>query len=172
MKKEKAKKEKIQTPNFKVGLGYDIHGLVQGRRLVLGGVEIPYEKGLLGHSDADVLLHAIGDALLGAMGQGDIGEHFPNTDERFRGISSLVLIEKIRDLMKSQGHTLNNVDCVIIAQEPKLQEYKEKIKKTVAMSLDIPASSVNIKATTNEGLGALGHAQGIAAYAVVLLREI
>lgn len=155
--------------NYRTGLGYDIHRLVKGRKLILGGVEIPYSKGLEGHSDADVLLHAICDAILGALGKGDIGEHFPNTDPLYKNVSSLVLLGKVNDLAQGEGYRVNNVDAVIQAQEPCLKEYKSQMRSHIAYKLAIDESCVNIKATTQEGLGALGKGEGIAAFATVLL---
>ena len=155
----------------KVGIGYDIHRFASGRKLVLGGVEIPHAKGLDGHSDADVVLHAVSDALLGAAGQGDIGEHFPNTDKKYKDISSLVLLGQVYELISQQGYKVGNVDVVIQAEEPNLKAYKPHMKAHIAKILHIDESFVNIKATTNEGLGAIGQAQGIAAFAVVLLNK-
>lgn len=153
----------------RIGLGYDIHRLVEGRKLILGGVEIPYTKGLLGHSDADVLLHAVCDALLGAIGKGDIGEHFPDTDEKYRGISSMLLLEKVYKLVEQEGYVVSNVDALIQAEEPQLKDYKEQMKFHIAYKLAIDEDAVNIKATTLEGLGAIGRKEGIAAFATVLL---
>lgn len=153
----------------RVGIGYDIHRLVAGRKLVLGGVEIPYERGLEGHSDADVLLHAVCDALLGALGKGDIGEHFPNTDERYKDISSLVLLEAVNLIVKEEGYKVGNVDCVIQAEEPNLKEHKPQMRSCIAGKLAMDEGAVNIKATTQERLGAIGHKEGIAAFASVLL---
>ena len=153
----------------RVGIGYDVHRLVKGRRLVLGGVEIPHAMGLEGHSDADVLLHAICDAILGALGQGDIGEHFPSTDERFRNISSLKLLNKVHQLVIDGGYLVSNVDSVVIAEEPNLKNFKQKMRLQIAGELAISESRVNIKATTNEGMGAIGRREGMAAYATVLL---
>ena len=153
----------------RVGMGYDIHRLVEGRKLILGGVEIPYEKGLDGHSDADVLLHAVCDAVLGAMGKGDIGEHFPNTDEKYRNISSLILLEKVQMIVEEEGYRVNNVDCVIQAEEPCLKEYKKEMCSHIAWNLRVEQERVNIKATTQEQLGAIGNKEGIAAFAIVLL---
>ena len=155
----------------RVGIGYDIHRLVKGRKLILGGVEIPYAMGLEGHSDADVLLHAICDAILGALGKGDIGEHFPNTDQRYKNISSLKLVKKVNDLVLNEGYKVNNVDAVILAQEPRLKSFKSKMVSRIAAELEIAASSVNVKATTTEGMGSVGRKEGIAAYAVVLLSK-
>ncbi|MCR4337003.1 MAG: 2-C-methyl-D-erythritol 2,4-cyclodiphosphate synthase [Candidatus Omnitrophica bacterium] len=154
---------------FRVGMGYDVHGFVAGRKLILGGVEIPHPLGLDGHSDADVLLHAICDALLGAVGQGDIGEHFPNTDEQYRNISSLKLLSQVRKIVEEAGYLINNVDAVILVQEPSLKSFKPQIRKKIAEELKISEGDINIKATTNEGLGFVGRKEGIAAYAVVSL---
>ena len=158
--------------SFKVGLGYDIHRFAEGRKLVLGGVEIPFNKGLDGHSDADVLIHAVCDALLGALGRGDIGEHFPNTDNKYKDISSMVLLEKISELVQNEGYKVSNVDTVILAEEPNLKDYKHQMRFHIAYKLAIDESAVNIKATTQEGLGALGKKEGIAAFATVLISKI
>ena len=152
-----------------VGIGYDIHRLVPGRRLVLGGVEIPYERGLDGHSDADVLIHALCDALLGALGKGDIGEHFPNTDNRYRNISSLILLEQVHAIVREEKYQINNIDVIIIAQEPQLQIYKAQMRSTIAHTLALEEKVVNIKATTPEGLGALGNKEGIAAWVSTII---
>ena len=154
---------------MRVGIGYDVHKLVEGKKLILGGVEIPFEKGLLGHSDGDVLLHAICDALLGAAGEGDIGQHFPDTSPEYKDISSLVLLEKVKGLIKE--YRINNIDSIVIAQEPKLALYLEKMKENIAKVLKIDKDRINIKATTTEGLGPLGRGEGIAAYAMVSLEE-
>lgn len=156
---------------IRTGLGYDIHRFAEGRKLVLGGVEIPHERGLDGHSDADVLLHALCDAILGALGLGDIGEHFPNTDPQYKGISSLMLLDQVRDQMQKAGYAITNVDCVIQAEEPNLLEYKPAMRNLIALRLEIPYEDVNIKATTMEGLGAIGGRQGIAALVSVLLTK-
>ncbi|MBF0484475.1 MAG: 2-C-methyl-D-erythritol 2,4-cyclodiphosphate synthase [Candidatus Omnitrophica bacterium] len=156
----------------KVGLGYDIHRFVPGRKLVLGGVEIPYEKGLDGHSDADVLLHAICDAILGALGKGDIGEHFPNTDSAYKNISSMVLLGKVKELMDIEGYQVVNLDCVVQAEAPKIKEYKAQMKFHIAYKLAIDEDCVNIKATTQEGLGAIGQKQGIAAFVIVMIEKL
>ncbi|HLD69269.1 MAG TPA: 2-C-methyl-D-erythritol 2,4-cyclodiphosphate synthase [Candidatus Omnitrophota bacterium] len=155
--------------HFKTGLGYDIHRLVKGRKLFLGGVEIPHVKGLEGHSDADVVLHAICDALLGAVGKGDIGEHFPNTDPKYKGIPSLVLLEKVHSIVQGEGFTIGNIDTMILAEEPNLKAYKPKMQGTIAKTLGIDLTSVNIKATTQEGIGFGSTHEAIAAYATVLL---
>ncbi len=156
---------------MRIGSGYDVHRLTEGRRLILGGVEIPYEKGLLGHSDADVLLHAVCDALLGACGLGDIGKHFPDTDPAYAGISSLVLLGKTAELVEQAGMYVENLDCTVIAQAPKLSPYTEQMKKNIAETLGVAAGQVNIKATTEEGLGFTGRGEGIAASAVCLLES-
>lgn len=156
---------------FKSGIGYDIHRLVKGRKLVLGGVEIPHALGLDGHSDADVVLHAICDAILGALGKGDIGEHFPNTDKKYQNIESIKLLEAVYKLVSQADFVIENVDTVILAEEPKLKTYKSQMKSRIAKTLKIDDSAVNIKATTTEGLGAIGRKEGIAAYATVLLRK-
>jgi 2-C-methyl-D-erythritol 2,4-cyclodiphosphate synthase len=156
---------------FKVGIGYDVHRLVKGRKLILGGVHIPYSKGLKGHSDADVVLHAICDAILGALGKGDIGEHFPNTDARFKNISSLKLLKAVNSIAKKQGYKVNNVDTVILAQEPHLKDFKGQMRSHIASELAINETAVNIKATTGEGLGFIGQRQGLAAYATVSIAK-
>ena len=155
----------------RIGIGYDVHRLVKGRKLILGGVEIPYEKGLEGHSDADVLLHAICDAILGALGKGDIGEHFPNTDEEYKNISSLVLLGKVNTIAEINGYRIGNIDCVIQAEEPNLKKYKAQMCTHIANKLFVDKSDVNIKATTQERLGAIGNKEGIAAFASVLLES-
>lgn len=157
---------------MRIGTGYDVHRLTEGRKLIIGGVEIPYEKGLLGHSDADVLLHAIMDALLGAAALGDIGFHFPDSDESFRGISSIELLKRVRRLLLEKGYTINNVDSTIIAQAPKMRPYIDEMKKNIANALLLPVDDINVKATTEEGLGFTGQGEGIAAQAVCLIEGI
>lgn len=154
---------------MRIGNGFDVHQLVEGRPLVIGGVSIPYEKGLLGHSDADVLLHAVTDALLGAIGEGDIGRHFPDTDERFRGANSVDLLRQVWQTVRSKGYKLGNADCTVIAQKPKLAPYIEEMRGVIAKELNADLSQVNVKATTTEQLGFTGRGEGIAAQAVVLL---
>ena len=154
---------------LKIGHGYDVHRLVANRKLFIGGVEIPYHLGLLGHSDADVLLHAICDAILGALGLGDIGQHFPDNDPMFKGIESVLLLEQVMALTHNQGFMIGNLDCTVIAQRPKLSPHIPRMISTVANTCRMPESCVNIKATTTEQLGFIGREEGIAAHAVVLL---
>ncbi len=156
---------------MRAGIGYDLHRLVEGRKLVLGGVEIPFEKGLLGHSDGDVLLHAIIDALLGAAGLPDIGTHFPPDDPQYEGISSLLLLEQAKKLVEERDFRIRNVDATIVAEEPRLAPFSGRIKQRVAQTLGIPEASVGIKAKTNEGLGLVGKGEAIACFAVALLEE-
>ena len=157
---------KIVMPQFRIGCGYDVHKLGEERKLILCGVEVPYEKGLLGHSDADVALHALMDALLGAAALGDIGKHFPDTDERFKGADSMQLTLHVKKLLQEEGWQVKNVDVTIIAQRPKLAGYIAKMRANVAKVLDVAESVVNIKATTTEKLGFTGRGEGIAAEAV------
>ena len=152
-----------------IGVGYDIHKLKKGRPLILGGVTIPFNKGLFGHSDADVLAHSIGDALLGAAGLGDLGQHFPNTDLRYKGISSLKLLEKIAQMIGKKNLKIVNIDSMILAQVPKVDKYRQKMKRNISSALKINPKQINIKATTTEKLGAIGRGQGISSYAVALL---
>lgn len=156
---------------IRIGQGYDVHQLVEGRPFILGGIEIPHDKGLLGHSDADVLLHTITDAALGAIGGGDIGKHFPDTDPEFKDADSRKLMTHIWQYVKEQGYELGNVDCTVIAQKPKLAPYIEQLRESIAGLLEADVSQVNVKATTNEKLGSLGREEGIAALAVILLVE-
>ncbi len=154
---------------MRIGHGYDVHCLVEDRELILGGVKIPFEKGLLGHSDADVLLHAVSDALLGAAGLGDIGRHFPDTDSRYKGANSLVLLEIVAQKVKNAGYQVSNVDVTMIAQRPKLRDYIPQMAENIAKALGIAADRVNIKATTEEKLGFTGSGEGMACHAVCLL---
>ncbi|OGP51356.1 MAG: 2-C-methyl-D-erythritol 2,4-cyclodiphosphate synthase [Deltaproteobacteria bacterium RBG_13_43_22] len=154
---------------FRMGVGYDVHRLVSERPLILGGIEIPFHQGLAGHSDADVLSHALGDALLGAVGLGDLGRLFPDSDPRYKGISSLRLLERIIFLIHQKGYRVGNVDSTVVAQEPKLAPHVQKMQTVLAPVLQVPADQISIKATTSEGLGFAGRQEGIAAYAVVLL---
>ncbi|OGR10426.1 MAG: 2-C-methyl-D-erythritol 2,4-cyclodiphosphate synthase [Desulfobacterales bacterium RIFOXYA12_FULL_46_15] len=156
---------------YKTGAGYDVHRLVPGRKLILGGKDIPFDLGLEGHSDADVLVHAVCDALLGALGSGDIGEHFPDTDPAYKGISSLALLEKCRTLMDEKGYELNNLDCIVFAQAPRLSPYKKEMEDNMAGVLKADTRLVNVKATTTEGLGFIGKGEGIAAQCTLLLRS-
>ena len=157
---------------MRIGMGYDVHRLVEGRKLILCGVEIPYEKGLLGHSDADVALHAIMDALLGAAALGDIGKHFPDSDPAYEGASSMKLLEAVKKLLDEHCFVIENIDATIIAQRPKLLPYMEEMKKNVAVALGLTGDRVNIKATTEEGLGFTGSGEGISAQAVCLLQPL
>ena len=155
---------------MRIGHGYDVHRLVEDRRLILGGVEIPFEKGLLGHSDADVLLHAIADALLGAAALGDIGLHFPDSDPRFAGADSRVLLKEVCRLVRAAGFEIENIDATILCQAPKLRPYIDAMRRNIADTCDLPLDRVSVKATTEEGLGFTGRGEGIAAHAVTLLR--
>ncbi len=157
---------------MRIGHGYDVHRLVEGRKLILGGVEIEYEKGLLGHSDADVLTHALMDALLGAAALGDIGKLFPDNDDAFLGADSVELLKKVCAVLKDHGYKLGNADCTIIAQRPKLAPFIDKMRETLASAMDVPVSALSIKATTEEKLGFTGEGLGIAAHAVCLIEEI
>ena len=157
--------------NFRVGIGHDVHRLVFGRKLMLGGIEVPHTHGLDGHSDADVVLHAICDAILGAAGMGDIGEHFPNTEAKYKGVASSIFLKQVNKKVHDAGWAVENVDVMILADAPKLQEFKPKMKYHIALELNIDQTQVNIKAGTNEGLGYIGDQEGIAAYAVVLLKK-
>ncbi|MGN0425901.1 MAG: 2-C-methyl-D-erythritol 2,4-cyclodiphosphate synthase [Acetatifactor sp.] len=154
---------------MRVGMGYDVHRLVEGRDLIMGGVNIPYEKGLLGHSDADVLLHAIMDALLGAAALGDIGKHFPDSDPAYKGISSILLLEKVGELLTSEGYFVGNIDATIIAQAPKMRPYIDQMRENIAKALDVDVSCINVKATTEEGLGFTGTGEGISSQAICML---
>ena len=155
--------------SFRIGHGYDVHRLVSERRLILGGVEIPHETGLLGHSDADVLIHAIMDAVIGALGLGDIGRHFPDTDEEFHGISSMNLLVRTKALMNESGAEISNIDATLILQKPKVAPFIDAMRKNIAFALSCDESQINIKATTEEKLGFTGREEGIAAHAVALL---
>ena len=154
---------------MRVGMGYDVHRLVEGRKLILGGVEIPYEKGLLGHSDADVLIHAIMDALLGAAALGDIGKHFPDTDPQYKGISSVELLKHVAKLLDENNYVIENIDATVIAQKPKLRPYMEEMTKNIAGALGIEENRLNLKATTEEGLGFTGTGEGMASQAICSL---
>lgn len=156
---------------MRIGQGYDVHKLVEGRDLILCGVNIPYEKGLLGHSDADVALHALSDALLGAAALGDIGKHFPDTDEQYKGADSIVLLKEVVRLINDKGYIISNADVTIIAQRPKISGYIEKMRENISDALGIPVDRIDVKATTTEKLGFEGRGEGISAMAVVLLEE-
>ena len=157
---------------MRVGMGYDVHKLTEDRKLILGGVEIPYEKGLLGHSDADVLLHAIMDALLGAAALGDIGKHFPDTDPQYKGISSIKLLEHVAALLDENGYVVENIDATIIAQRPKMRPYIDQMRENIAKALGVETDQINVKATTEEGLGFTGSGEGISAQAIASLETI
>ncbi|MBD5395884.1 MAG: 2-C-methyl-D-erythritol 2,4-cyclodiphosphate synthase [Lachnospiraceae bacterium] len=154
---------------MRIGMGYDVHKLVEGRKLILGGVEIPYEKGLLGHSDADVLLHAVMDALLGAAALGDIGKHFPDTDPAFKGISSIKLLEQVGELLEKNCFFIENIDATIIAQAPKMRPFIDTMRQNIAKALNIDVSQISVKATTEEGLGFTGTGEGISSQAICLI---
>lgn len=156
---------------MRIGMGYDVHKLVKDRALIIGGVEIPYELGLLGHSDADVLLHAISDALLGAAALGDIGKHFPDSDPAYKGISSIILLEKVGELLEENMFLIENIDATIIAQAPKMRPYIDTMRENIAKALKIDVSQVNVKATTEEGLGFTGEGLGISAQAICMLNS-
>ena len=157
---------------MRIGIGYDVHKLVEGRALILGGENIPYEKGLLGHSDADVLLHAIMDALLGAAALGDIGKHFPDTDTRYSGISSILLLKHVCELLESRNYKVVNIDSVIIAQKPRMAPYIEQMRLNIADALKLHVDQVSVKATTEEGLGFTGRSEGISSQSVCLIENI
>jgi len=165
--------EKRKIGGFmRVGMGYDVHKLVEGRKLIMGGVEIPYEKGLLGHSDADVILHAIMDALLGAAALGDIGKHFPDDDDKYKGISSIELLKKVGKLIDGNNYIIENIDGTIIAQGPKMRPYIDDMRKNIANALGLDMNQVNVKATTEEGLGFTGSGEGISSQAIVSISPI
>ena len=157
---------------MRIGQGYDVHRLEEGRTLIIGGVDIPYEKGLLGHSDADVLLHAVMDALLGAAALGDIGQHFPDSDERYKGISSIALLKEVGKILQENGYMIENIDSTVIAQRPKLLPYRPQMAENIAAALGIEKEQVSVKATTEEGLGFTGTGEGISAQAIALLSSV
>ena len=157
--------------SFRIGHGYDVHRLVEGRPLILGGVTVPFEKGLLGHSDADVLAHAVADALLGAAALGDIGGMFPDTDPQYQGADSLVLLSKVADAVRAAGYTLSNIDATVLAQAPKLKPFIPQMRERLAKAMGVPVDAVSVKATTEEGLGFTGSGEGIAAHAVCLIAQ-
>ncbi len=154
---------------MRVGMGYDVHKLAEERKLIIGGVEIPHEKGLLGHSDADVLLHAIMDALLGAAALGDIGKHFPDTEEKYRGADSRMLLREVKRLIEAEGYQVGNIDATIVAQAPKMRPYIAQMEENIAADLEVDRKAVNVKATTEEGLGFTGNKEGISSFAVCML---
>lgn len=157
---------------MRVGMGYDVHKLVENRKLILGGVEIEHEKGLLGHSDADVLLHAIMDSILGALALGDIGKHFPDTDEKYKGADSMKLLEHVYNLIKEKGYVIGNLDATIIAQAPKMAPHIQKMRENIARVLNTDINNVNVKATTEEGLGFTGNKEGVSSQSICLLINI
>lgn len=155
----------------RIGFGYDVHRLVEGRKLIIGGVDIPFNKGALGHSDADVLLHAIGDALLGAAALGDIGKHFPDTDQRFKNISSVELLKQINQLLLQHGYTIVNIDSTLLLEKPKILPFVEQMRANIALAVNIDTNAISIKATTNEQMGFIGRGEGIAAYAIASIQS-
>ena len=156
---------------MRIGLGYDVHKLVEGRPLIIGGVNVPHEKGLLGHSDADVLIHAVMDGMLGALALGDIGKHFPDTDDEYKGADSMKLLKCVNDLIESKGYEINNIDSIIIAQSPKMAPHIENMRKNIADVLKTNIDNISVKATTEEGLGFTGRKEGIAAQSICLLNK-
>jgi 2-C-methyl-D-erythritol 2,4-cyclodiphosphate synthase len=156
---------------MRIGIGYDSHRLVECRRLILGGIEIPHDKGLLGHSDADVLVHAVCDAILGALGAGDIGRHFPDTNPAYKGISSMILLQKVYAMVEEMGFRVHNVDSTVILERPRLKRYMHEMALNISKALNISEDRVNVKAKTNEGMGFIGRDEGIAAFAVVTIRD-
>ena len=157
---------------MRVGLGYDVHKLVEGRKLIIGGVDIPHEKGLLGHSDADVLIHAVMDSILGALALGDIGKHFPDTDEKYKGANSMKLLEFVYNLINEKGYGIGNIDCTIIAQSPKMSPHIQNMRENIAKILNTSVENINVKATTEEGLGFTGAKEGISAQSICLLVKV
>ncbi len=157
---------------MRAGIGYDAHKLVEGRDLILGGVKIPFERGLLGHSDADVLIHSICDALLGAAGEGDLGKHFPDSDPKFKGISSLLLLKNVKELLGQKGYEVSNMDMTVVCQRPKLSPYIDEMIQNISRAVETPLAFVNIKATTTEGMGFTGNEEGIASYCIAMIRQV
>ncbi|MEG1311037.1 MAG: 2-C-methyl-D-erythritol 2,4-cyclodiphosphate synthase [Peptostreptococcaceae bacterium] len=157
---------------MRVGLGYDVHKLVEGRKLIVGGVDVPHEKGLLGHSDADVLVHAIMDSILGALSLGDIGKHFPDTDEKFKAANSIKLLEFVYNLIREKSYIIGNIDCTIIAQSPKMAPYINNMRINISRALNTDIDNINVKATTEEGLGFTGKKEGIAAQSICILVKV
>lgn len=156
---------------MRIGLGYDVHKLVEGRPLIIGGVNVPHEKGLLGHSDADVLIHAIMDGMLGALALGDIGKHFPDTDEKYKGVGSMELLEYVNHLINEKGYEINNIDSIIVAQSPKMAPHIEQMRRNIATVLNTDINNISVKATTEEGLGFTGEKQGISSQSICLLNK-
>lgn len=156
---------------MRIGLGYDVHKLVEGRSLIIGGVNVPHEKGLLGHSDADVLIHAIMDGMLGALALGDIGKHFPDTDEKYKGANSMKLLEYVNHLINEKGYEINNIDSIIVAQSPKMAPHIEQMRRNIATVLNTDINNISVKATTEEGLGFTGEKQGISSQSICLLNK-
>jgi 2-C-methyl-D-erythritol 2,4-cyclodiphosphate synthase len=157
---------------MRIGSGYDVHKLVEGRKLIIGGVHVPHETGLLGHSDADVLVHAVMDSILGALALGDIGKHFPDTEEKYKGADSIKLLEFVYNLIKDKGYVIGNIDCTIIAQSPKMAPHIQNMRNNICKSLNTDINNINVKATTEEGLGFTGNKQGIAAQSICLLVKV
>lgn len=157
---------------MRIGIGYDVHKLMEGRKLIIGGVDIPYSEGLLGHSDADVLIHAIMDSILGALAENDIGKHFPDTDMEYKDISSMVLLKRVYNIMNEKGYEIGNIDSVIAAQSPKLEPYILEMRKNISKVLNTSIENINIKATTTEELGFVGKRQGMSSYSVCLLKKV
>lgn len=156
---------------MRIGFGYDVHQLVEERKLIIGGIHIPYDKGLLGHSDADVLVHAIMDSILGALALGDIGKHFPDTDMKYKDISSIILLSQVYEIMNKEGYSIGNIDATVAAQRPKLAPYIDSMRKIIGNTLNTPIENINIKATTTEKLGFVGREEGISSYCVCLLKK-
>ncbi|MGN9165769.1 2-C-methyl-D-erythritol 2,4-cyclodiphosphate synthase [Tissierellaceae bacterium HCP3S3_D8] len=157
---------------MRIGFGFDVHKMVEGRKLIIGGVDIPYEKGLLGHSDADVLIHSIMDSILGALALGDIGKHFPDTDPKYKDISSMILLENVYNIMKDEGYMIGNIDSTVAAQSPKLASYIDEMRGNLARILNTSIKNINVKATTTEELGFVGRKEGISSYTVCILERI
>jgi 2-C-methyl-D-erythritol 2,4-cyclodiphosphate synthase len=158
-------------PAYRIGMGYDVHPFVEGRPLIMGGITIPYHQGLAGHSDADCLVHAICDALLGAIAEGDLGRHFPDSDPRYKDVESLLLLKKVAEMVEEKGFRVTNIDATIVAQAPKMAPYRSQMEERIAAHVGVEKKRVNVKATTTEGLGFIGREEGIAAYACVLVEK-
>jgi 2-C-methyl-D-erythritol 2,4-cyclodiphosphate synthase len=160
-----------KRPTYRIGMGYDVHPLAENRPLILGGVTIPSQRGLAGHSDADCLVHAICDALLGALSAGDLGRHFPDSDPQYKDVASLLLLKKVVEMVEQKGFLISNIDATVVAQAPKLAPYRAQMEEKIAQTVEVEHEQVNVKATTTEGLGFIGRGEGIAAYAVVLVEK-